>query len=362
MKNILFIVNGLGMGNSTRCHSIIERLWHNGYNLDVITSGNGIEYFRNIEEVSNLFELQSLNYTKGKDGNISALATLFSIPVHLFTLLKNIILLNKIIKKNKFKAIIIDSDYSLLFLKWKVKIPVFALNNAHIIVDECKSLSEIPPDIKNQFLIERLDNLFHQLIPNYVISPSMKKIRNKKHIFNFPPFVRKKIYNNESKSIKKRAKFNCLIMLSGSSFGSETSFINEISNKKISLINVVGRHGVSSKNIKFHGKIIKNYNLILKADILIINAGFSAVSEAYVRGIPSIIIPIKNHAEQFINAKIFEELNLGYSANEENVSKRLNDLIKNYIKIKENHILNNQINVGADAAALFIDNKINSFL
>jgi uncharacterized protein (TIGR00661 family) len=362
MKNILFIVNGLGMGNSTRCHSIIERLRHNGFNLDVITSGNGIEYFRNIEEVSNLFEFQSLNYTKGKDGNISALATLFSIPVHLFTLLKNITLLNKIIKKNKFKAIIIDSDYSLLFLKWKVKIPVFALNNAHIIVDECKSLSKIPPDIKNQLLIEQLDNLFHQLIPDYVVSPSMKKIRNKKHIYNFPPFVRKQIYNNENKTIKKLSKLKCLIMLSGSSFGSETSFINKISNEKISLINVVGRQGVSAKNIKYHGKIKKNYNMILKADILIINAGFSAVSEAYVRGIPSIIIPVKNHAEQFINAKIFEELNLGYCANEESVSKKLNDLIKNYNKIKENHILNNQKNVGADAAALFIENKINNLI
>jgi len=346
------------MGNSTRCHSIIESLFNHQFSISVITSGNGLEYFQSIKQIDNLFKFHSLNYTKGKDGNISALATLFSIPLHLTILLKNVFLLNNIINKNKFSAIIIDSDYTLLLLKWKIKIPVFALNNAHIIVDECKNLSKIPKDIKAQLLIEKLDNYFHQVIPDYVISPSIKKIENNKNIINLPPFVRKQVQPSQIKSKKNISSLNCLVMLSGSSFGSKTDFINDINNDQILLINVIGRQGFSSKNIKFLGKVIKNYKVILEADILIINAGFSAVSEAYIRGIPSIIIPVENHAEQFINAKIFEELNLGYSANEINVSSKLDLLIKNYNKIKKNHISNGIKNVGADAAALFIKRKI----
>jgi len=346
------------MGNSTRCHSIIESLFNHQFSISVITSGNGLEYFQSIKQIDNLFKFHSLNYTKGKDGNISALATLFSIPLQLTKHLKNVFLLNNIINKNKFSAIIIDSDYTLLLLKWKIKIPVFALNNAHIIVDECKNLSKIPKDIKAQLLIEKLDNYFHQVIPDYVISPSIKKIENNKNIINLPPFVRKQVQPSQIKSKKNISSLNCLVMLSGSSFGSKTDFINDINNDQILLINVIGRQGFSSKNIKFLGKVIKNYKVILEADILIINAGFSAVSEAYIRGIPSIIIPVENHAEQFINAKIFEELNLGYSANEINVSSKLDLLIKNYNKIKKNHISNGIKNVGADAAALFIKRKI----
>ena len=41
MKKILFIVNGLGLGNSTRCESIIESLIFKGKTIDIITSGNG---------------------------------------------------------------------------------------------------------------------------------------------------------------------------------------------------------------------------------------------------------------------------------------------------------------------------------
>ena len=349
------------MGNSTRCHSIIESLSSHRFSINVVTSGNGLDYFKSVKQIDNLFKFWSLNYTKGKDGNISALATLFSIPLHLIILLKNVFLLNKIINKNKFSAIIIDSDYTLLLLKWKIKIPVFALNNAHIIVDECKNLSKIPKNIKAQLLIEKLDNYFHQLIPDYVISPSIKKIENNKNIINLPPFVRKQVQPCQIESKKNTSGLNCLIMLSGSSFGSQTDFINDIDNDQISLINVIGRQGISSKNIKFLGKIMNNYQIIFEADILIINAGFSAVSEAYIRGIPSIIIPVENHAEQFINAKIFEELSLGYSANEMNVSSKLNLLIKNYNTIKKNHMSNRIKNVGADAASLFIKRKIENF-
>ena len=346
------------MGNSTRCHSIIEKLYDHGFTIDVVTSGNGLEYFKSIPQINNLFKFQSLNYTKGKDGNISALATLFSIPFHLFILFKNVVILNNLIKKNKFSSIIIDSDYTLLFLKWKLKIPIFALNNAHIIVDECKTLPEIPKNIKTQLLIEKLDKYFHFLIPNYVISPSIKKIKNKKNINNFPPFVRKQVQPSLNKLKRRTSGLNCTIMLSGSSFGSQVDFIHDINNNQIACINVVGRYGTSSSNIKFFGKLMNNYKIISEADILIINAGFSAVSEAYIRGIPSIIIPVQNHAEQFINAKIFDDLNLGYSANQYNVSSKLNLLINNYNKIKKNHILNGMKNVGADEAALFIKTKI----
>jgi hypothetical protein len=41
----LFLVNGLGLGNSTRCHAVMQELAEGGCRLHVLTSGNGFNYF-----------------------------------------------------------------------------------------------------------------------------------------------------------------------------------------------------------------------------------------------------------------------------------------------------------------------------
>jgi len=41
-ERVLFLVNGLGLGNSTRCHAVIERLLERGALVTIATSGNGL--------------------------------------------------------------------------------------------------------------------------------------------------------------------------------------------------------------------------------------------------------------------------------------------------------------------------------
>ena len=67
---ILMLVNGLGLGNSTRCHAIIQRLQEEGAHVEVVTSGNGLWYFEGRPEVSVLHEIESLYYGK-KKGKLS---------------------------------------------------------------------------------------------------------------------------------------------------------------------------------------------------------------------------------------------------------------------------------------------------
>jgi predicted glycosyltransferase len=45
MKKILFIVNGAGLGNATRCDAIIEELV-NSFDITVICSGNSYNYLK----------------------------------------------------------------------------------------------------------------------------------------------------------------------------------------------------------------------------------------------------------------------------------------------------------------------------
>src|SRR5690348_12404316 len=74
-KTCLFVINGLGMGNSTRCHVVMESLVEMGCEIHVLTSGNGVNYFRNQACVKSLTEMASFFYS-GTNGGVSGWSTL----------------------------------------------------------------------------------------------------------------------------------------------------------------------------------------------------------------------------------------------------------------------------------------------
>src|SRR5438132_14328408 len=73
-----FVINGLGMGNSTRCHAVIEHLAEAGCRIHVLTSGNGLAYFKDKDCVESLTPMESFFYS-GKRGGISGWSTLKSL-------------------------------------------------------------------------------------------------------------------------------------------------------------------------------------------------------------------------------------------------------------------------------------------
>ena len=61
-KKILFLINGLGLGNSTRCSAIIDRLIFKKCEVSVITSGNGEWFFKNKIFIKNLYIIDEIKY------------------------------------------------------------------------------------------------------------------------------------------------------------------------------------------------------------------------------------------------------------------------------------------------------------
>jgi len=66
-----------------------------------------------------------------------------------------------------------------------------------------------------------------------------------------------------------------------------------------------------------------NVELLSQADALVINGGYSAVSEAFVLGKPVFVVPVSGHAEQFVNASLVRNLELGFVADEATVLDQL---------------------------------------
>ena len=77
------------------------------------------------------------------------------------------------------------------------------------------------------------------------------------------------------------------------------------------------------KNIKFFGKVKNNIDLLNNIDFCVVNGGYSAISELFWAKIPMIVVPVPNHAEQWVNAKQIENSGCGLIANEDNYEDRL---------------------------------------
>ena len=319
------------MGNSTRCHSIIEKLNDEGYSIDVVTSGNGIEYFKhNMSCINDLMEIKSLFYKKYK-GKLSIPVTILLMPILAVFYTKNLFILYHILKNKFYDAIIIDSDYTIGLLRNFFSIPVFAINNADIVVSEIEKLKKIPGNIFMQYLVEKMDYWFHYLFVDFVLSPTIIESYNNSSdsgdkIYHCPPLIRSGLTVTDNKKTVE----NILVMLSGSQFATDVSFIESKPNFPNISVTVIGRNGSSNEKVKYLGKVINNKFQLNMADILIINAGFSAVSEAILLRKPCVVIPIDNHAEQYVNAHTMVDKGYAVIAGIDNVWEKTNELIINY--------------------------------
>ena len=62
MKKAIILINGLGLGNSTRCKVLIDWLFSKNYEVTILTSGNGEEFFNT--KKYNIIKLDRIDYGK----------------------------------------------------------------------------------------------------------------------------------------------------------------------------------------------------------------------------------------------------------------------------------------------------------
>ncbi len=356
MKKILFLVNGLGLGNSIRIYSIIQRLKKENAELYVVTSGNGKWFYNNLNEIKELFHINEIYYG-AKNHKISIGNTLKSIIGTVKIIKKNSDKLNTIINKIKPNVIVTDSVYMFPSIK-KFGIPIIGVNNADLTVDYFRKFRNKPNSILSQYyFIEQLDYFYHKIIPDLIISPcflseDIKDNSLRKKIKRVGPIVRLNI----KKRIKKKDRRGA-IMLSGSNFGVNVNLKNK--NQPYSL-DIIGRsrpqNWQNKEGIIFHGKIKDNIALLNNIDFCVVNGGYSALSELFWAEIPMIVVPVPNHSEQWTNAKQIVYAGCGILGNEENYEDLISELNKNFEKFEANYDTLKIDNYGAENAAKIIIN------
>ena len=343
------MVNGLGLGNSTRCHAVIQKLHSEGATISVSTSGNGLWYFKGRPEIENLTELKALTYG-ATQGKISISKTILSLPRALATLKHNSRILMQALEESLPDVVVSDSEYSFHPFK-KLGIPMVSLNNSDVVVQSFRQFSLKPPEIFTQFYtIEQADFFYHKWVPDKVLSPTLMPLLPgiHKNFQRISPIVRKDcIPNAYTKKITKVA-----IMLSGSAFGSPV----QIKDSPIDFeIDILGRDAPRDmpkiENIRYHSRVKDSVKILSSADVVVINGGFSAISEAFIMKKPVIVIPVPRHAEQWVNGKTIENFGVGLMASETNFEATMFEVIQRIDSFREAYTKIPNLNDGAKQAS-----------
>jgi UDP:flavonoid glycosyltransferase YjiC (YdhE family) len=314
---IMVLVNGLGLGNSTRCHAIAQRLAERGAKMAIITSGNGLWYFGDRRDAGEIHGIEAFYYAS-RNGRISIPRTLLSVGDFRRIAKRNARAVEKVLDTFRPDVAVLDSVYTTGPMQRR-RIPIAALNNADVVHLSYRRFKDRPRSIRMQFYaIEEMDYLFHRVRADLVLSPSLDPTLPEVggNVRRIGPIVRRGYESSPASGPVRRV----LVMLSGSRFGSPV----ELKERSLPFhIDVVGRQAPKdaalTPSIVFHGRLRDNTEIVRQADLLIVNGGFSAVSEAFALQKPMVVLPIPNHAEQWVNGRTIEKLGVGFMAGEDDI-------------------------------------------
>ena len=347
-KRILFLVNGYGLGNSTRIHAIIQHIGP-GYDMDVFAYGNSLKYFKQVPEVQEVFEGQPMEYGV-KNGEIDFSSTAGKIFKNFKAIYKSREQIKKNLQSRSYNLMVSDSNYSPVFLKNRPKL--ISVNSADVTFQRALKMKK--KGYYGSFITEWADYRYHLSVPDLTISPFFESYKDTKKIRHTDLIARKEFKRIPPRSIKKH---HVLVMTGGA----------EALNQGLSIdhqrddydLSVIGDQIQISGKVRREEKTFNTSHLMNQATILVINGGFSSISEALALAKPMIVIPLKGHIEQKINALWVRENNLGLISSWKDLGHSILLLKKNYGHFKKNNLSYEKLN-GAEKAASLIIKEVES--
>lgn len=319
---VLFLISGLGLGNSTRCHAMIQHLSAAGAMVEVATSDNGLWFFQDPTcDIAGLTPLPGLRYGR-RNGRISIAATLGAVAEMRDVLRRTEEVVADLIERFRPQVVITDSVYAHRAVR-RARLPLVAVNNADMVVRTIAA-ARPPLAVLPQFLaVELPDFLYHRTVPDLVISPRLDPAdRAGSGPFRpVAPIVRRDYVGSEANSGPPR---RVAIMLSGSAFGSPVRLTRPLPDGLA--VEVIGRpapDGPVQPGVTYHGRIRESAALLRQADLMVVNGGFSAVSEAITLRRPVVVVPVPGHAEQWVNAETVTRMGVGMAAAEDRLEEAM---------------------------------------
>ena len=342
MKRILFLVNGYGLGNSSRIHGIIQHI-NKDYIIDMFAYGNSLKYFKQIPRVECMYQGFSMEYGI-RDGKINFFSTMGKMFSNLQAIYRNRKSIKDILKSRHYSLIISDSDFSPLFLRKRPKL--ISINNADTIIKKALQINK--RGCYMQFFTEVADYVYNSFVPDLVISPFFQTFKDTHKIRHTSLIVRKEFH----RSSDFPQKHHVLVMTGGAGVFNHGVSINHDQNDYD--LSVLANEIKLLGNAKRENRTFNTNHLINRSTILVINGGFSSISEALAMAKPMVVIPLKGHMEQKINALWVKENNMGLISSWENLKSAISRVKENYNYFRKNLLDYDHLEGAKQAASLIM--------
>lgn len=291
---LLFAINGLGLGNSTRCWAIIQKLALAGVECHVVTSGNGETFFRDKTPVQSLHSMPGLAYA-WRAGRLSVQGTLRRLPESLSALRAKAARLEQVLDLVEPDGVVVDSEYVTGPYR-KRRVPLAAVNNSRYFFSS--AWRNAPRGSRSHFwTVELLDHLFHLAVPDLVLAPCPRTIPRSERFRPLGLVVRQEFLNRSGPRATAPREVRHALYLPGGSFMSTRS------EPPLDELPFPVRRLGPDPNL--------HPEEIIAADFLIVGGGWSSVCEVMALGKPAVTIPLPGHSEQYFNAQLLERWGFG---------------------------------------------------
>ncbi|MFH1638101.1 MAG: glycosyltransferase family protein [Candidatus Woesearchaeota archaeon] len=327
---VLFVVTGIGLGDATREHAVIEQLMKRHRDTKVLIAGydKSYEYFRGKYPVIKIKGYKMLG--KGMKFRASSFALRnFLLPFYwVYTTLR----LRQSVKKFNPDIVISDFEPSGIAIAKSIKkkcVAVFGFDP--FLYKEYSQENKVSKLMALQ--AKYLEELYHK--SNFVIIPSLLG-RRKTLVYNYVnPILRGKKLPSKSAIMRelKLKKEPIAVMLGGSGFGmklaSEIALIAKAFKNEHFIVFGGEKTATKAKNFS-HYSFSKDFLKYLKASKCVITlAGQTTLSECIALNKPMLIYPIEAHVEQQLNAYALRNHAMVRKFSEERLKEDVKEFLKN---------------------------------
>ncbi len=322
MAKILYGVCNVGMGHAIRSKVILQHL-EKKHEILIIAADPVYTYLK--KHFKNVHKIPGWKLIF-KNNRVKPLRTIIANARQINSKTKQNI--KRTYKKiQKFKPQIAISDWETVtgHMAKKLQIPLVAIDNEKYLTSGKYTvpLKYIPSYLLTRLTIaiitKKADSYLVLLLPG-------NKIKEKQNIHSIPPILRKEILQATPKKGKKVVVY-------------ETTQTDKKLLKILKKINqefIIYGYNIKRKvnNLEFKEFTDKGFTKdIINAKAIITTGGFSLISEANALGKPMLVIPIKTHFEQQLNAMYVQKKQCGiyYS---KLTTKRVQRFLNNIDKYK----------------------------
>ena len=299
--NIVYTINGEGMGHASRSSVVIDHLLAKGHHIAIFSAGRRpLAYLR--ERFGNVAEVMGLHMVY-RENKVFRIRTAFRVLANIKEFRKDFATIRRSLVGFRPHAVITDFDFHGKIVATMFHVPIISIDNVQFITQA--HFRVLPEDFVNyeiNYLIAKM------MVPHadycFVTTFARAKPREGMKPIFVPPLLRQKVL-----ATRPRQGQHILVYQTSDSY---TKLLPILAQSKEQFVVYNAAPTVKARNIT-----AKEFNEdafiqdIATSKAVITSGGFNVITEALYFKKPILSIPIRNFFEQKLNALLLQEEGLG---------------------------------------------------